>query len=196
MFRYQIGPDAHVRIFEPRDAEALFAVVEENRAGLRQWLPWLDDNRSVADSNAFIRGALRKYADNGAFDAGIWHQGRLAGAIGFHPISWSNKNVSVGYWLAHHARGKGLMTRACGALVEHALVDLRLHRIEIRCGTGNPKSQRIPRLLGFKEEGVARQSEWLYDRWVDHVVFAMLAQEWRARAKETSEKSAAHSGSQ
>jgi ribosomal-protein-serine acetyltransferase len=44
------------------------------------------------------------------------------------------------------------------------------------------KSQKIPRRLGFKEEGIARQSEWLYDRFVDHVVFALLKQEWKPPA--------------
>jgi ribosomal-protein-serine acetyltransferase len=182
MFRHELGSGAYVRLFEPHDAEELFRVVNENRMGLREWLPWLDDNRGVQESRDFIRSALRKYADNGAFDAGIWHNGALAGAIGFHPISWNNKGVSLGYWLAHHARGQGLMTRACAALTAHAFGPLRLHRVEIRCATGNVKSQKIPRRLGFKEEGIARQSEWLYDRFVDHVVFALLKQEWKPPA--------------
>lgn len=178
MFQHDLGDDAYVRILEPQDAPELYRVVEENRMGLREWLPWLDDNKGVQDSREFIRAALRKFAENGAFDAGIWHKGALAGAIGFQPISWHNKHVAIGYWLGHHARGRGLMTRACSALVTHAFSRLKLNRVEIRCATGNLKSQKIPRRLGFKEEGVARQSEWLYDRFVDHVVFAQLKSEW------------------
>ena len=191
MFRHDLGGGGSLRLFEPHDAAELFRLVDENRMGLREWLPWLDDNRSEALSLSFIRSALRKYADNGAFDAGIWHQGRLAGAIGYHPVSWANKNVSIGYWLGHHARGKGLMTRACSALVTHAFETLRLQRVEIRCATTNVKSQKVPRRLGFKEEGVLRQSEWLYDRFVDHIVFAQLKHEWTS-----SVAAKPHSGSQ
>jgi len=177
MFRHDIGGGACIRLFGAHDATELFRLVDENRMGLREWLPWLDDNRGEFDSLSFIRSALRKYADNGSFDAGIWHDGRLAGSIGYHPVSWDNKNVSIGYWLGHHARGKGLMTRACSALVTHAFETLLLHRVEIRCAVPNLKSQKVPRRLGFKEEGILRQSEWLYDRFVDQVVFAQLKHE-------------------
>ena len=33
--------------------------------------------------------------------------------------------------------------------------------------------------LGFRLEGVTRQTEWLYDRFVDHAVYGILASEWR-----------------
>ncbi len=64
----------------------------------------------------------------------------------------------------------------------HALVDARLNRVEIRCAVGNQKSQAIPKRLGFVQEGVLRDAEWLYDHFVDHLVYAMLARDWVARA--------------
>ena len=38
---------------------ALFAVVDANRAYLRRWMPWLDGNRSPADTLTFIRDARK-----------------------------------------------------------------------------------------------------------------------------------------
>lgn len=32
--------------------------------------------------------------------------------------------------------------------------------------------------MGFKEEGRLRQVEWLYDHFVDHVIYGLLADEW------------------
>jgi len=57
-----------------------------------------------------------------------------------------------------------------------------LHRIEIRCATWNHRSSAIPRRLGFVEEGILRESEWLHDKWVDLRVFSMLAQDWKGNA--------------
>lgn len=32
--------------------------------------------------------------------------------------------------------------------------------------------------LGFKLEGKLRQAEWLYDHYVDQVIYGLLAEEW------------------
>ena len=36
----------------------------------------------------------------------------------------------------------------------------------------------VARRLGFREEGVRRESHWITDRFVDHVVYGMLDREW------------------
>jgi len=52
----------------------------------------------------------------------------------------------------------------------------------------NKKSRAIPKRLGFKEEGIIRQTEWLYDRFVDHVVYGMLIDEWQSLYKQQDRK--------
>ena len=71
------------------------------------------------------------------------------------------------------------MTRACRALVDYAFSELGLNRIEIQCAVQNVKSRAIPERLDFTQEGVIRQAEWLYDHYNDHVIYGMLAEEWR-----------------
>ncbi|MDP9371062.1 MAG: GNAT family N-acetyltransferase, partial [Chloroflexota bacterium] len=44
------------------------------------------------------------------------------------------------------------------------------------------KSCAIPERLGFAREGTLRQVEWLYDHFVDHHVYGMLAAEWGGAA--------------
>jgi ribosomal-protein-serine acetyltransferase len=70
------------------------------------------------------------------------------------------------------------MTASCGCLLDYAFRNLGMNRVEIRCATGNTRSRAIPERLGFKEEGTVRQAEWLYDHYVDHVVYSMLRDEW------------------
>ncbi len=72
------------------------------------------------------------------------------------------------------------MTAACRAMVNHAFDELNLHRVEIKCATGNRKSCAIPERLGFTKEGVIKDGEWLYDRFVDLVLYRMLDQEWES----------------
>lgn len=79
-------------------------------------------------------------------------------------------------------QGKGLMTKACETLVRHAFEDLGLNRVEIRAAVDNRKSRAIPERLGFQQEGVLRDAEWLYDRYADLVVYAMLAKDWSCNA--------------
>jgi ribosomal-protein-serine acetyltransferase len=63
--------------------------------------------------------------------------------------------------------------------VDYAFSGLKLNRVEIACATENKKSQAIPKRLGFTEEGIARQAEWLYDHYVDHIVYGLLASDWK-----------------
>ena len=71
------------------------------------------------------------------------------------------------------------MTTACRAYVDHAFTRLDVHRVEIRCAVENRRSRAIPERLGFRLEGTLRDAEWLYDHFVDSVVYGMLADEWK-----------------
>jgi ribosomal-protein-serine acetyltransferase len=179
MFFFKIDEKTELRLLELRHAEELFTLTEQNRLHLREWLPWVDSSASYEDAIRFLKSALEQYAQNLGFQAGIWYQRKLVGVIGFHRIEWGNRRTSIGYWLSQNYQGKGLVTKACAALIEYAFSDLRLNRIEIRCATGNQKSCAIPERLGFTKEGVIRQAEWLYDHYVDHNVFGLLASEWK-----------------
>jgi ribosomal-protein-serine acetyltransferase len=57
-------------------------------------------------------------------------------------------------------------------------------RLEIRCATHNHTTRAIPERLGFRQEGIARRAEWLYDHFVDLVVYSMLAVEWTQATRE------------
>lgn len=181
MQQFEVDSELTIRTYSLKDAEALFRAIDENRAYLRKWLPWLDLNTRLEDSRNFINHTHMQTLANKCFQGGIWYQGELAGGIGFHNIDWQNKNGSMGYWVAEKQQGKGIVTRSVSYLVDHAFGKLELNRLEIRCATENLKSRAIPERLGFKSEGVIRQAEWLYDTFVDHVVYGMLKTEWESR---------------
>jgi ribosomal-protein-serine acetyltransferase len=175
------GAELELRPLEEADAEELFALVNANRPYLRAWLPWLDQNTEVEHTRAFIRATRKQHADRNGFTCGIRWRARLAGVVGLHAIDWPNRKTSLGYWVAEAHQGRGLVTRACAALLPYLFEDLGLNCVEIGCAVGNARSNAIPPRLGFSREGVLRQREWLYDHFVDHAVYSLLASEWRQR---------------
>ncbi len=181
MFKCVIDADAELRLLEERHVGLLFALTDGNRSHLQQWIPWIDWVKSVEESRWFIRESLKQFAEGTGFQAGIWYKGELAGVIGLNTIDWSNMSTVIGYWLAEAFQGKGLATRSCKALVDYALVELGLNRVEVSCAVGNHRSRAIPERLGFKQDGILREAELLHDRFVDHVVYSVLAREWKAR---------------
>ncbi len=183
MFSKNLTDGAKLSLLELRHAADVFALVDANREHLRRWLPWVDDTRTVDDSGQFIRSSLEKFAQGGGFDAGIWQDGRLAGVIGLHYINWNHRRTYLGYWLGQEFTGRGLMTRACEAVLEHCFTGLGLNCVGSAAATGNAPSNAVLRRVGFQFEGVTRDAEWLYDHFVDHNAYSILEREWRERRK-------------
>jgi ribosomal-protein-serine acetyltransferase len=183
MFPYQIDREITLRLLEASDAEALFELTDSNRAYLRQWLPWLDFTARVEDSLYFIEATQRQRAQDNGYILGIWYGDRLVGIVGHHYLDRPNRSTQLGYWLGEEFQGRGIMTRAVRALIELTFNTWRLNRIEIRCATGNQPSCRLAERLGACLEGTARDAEWLYDRFVDHHVYSILAREWKELQK-------------
>ena len=141
--------------------------------------PELSKTFSPDDAKGKIRHDLALFAENKGLGVGIWYKGELAGGIRYHEIDLVNRSTELGYWVGENFEGKGLAIKACRAFIDHAFSALSLNRIVISCGMENHKSRAIPEKLGFIEEGIARQSEWLHDRFVDMVIYSMLADEWQ-----------------
>lgn len=166
---------------ELRDAPALYALIDKNRRHLRGFMGWVDANQSVADVELFINGSIQRRLVQNGVDYTVRYNGSILGIIGLHYIDWMNHRTSIGYWMSEEAQGRGIMTAAVHRLIAYALDELGLNRIEIHCAVQNEKSRAIPERLGFTQEGRIRQGEWLYDHYVDHIIYGLLKSEWRMR---------------
>jgi ribosomal-protein-serine acetyltransferase len=111
--------------------------------------------------------------------AGIWLQSNLAGIASLHNTIWADRKASLGYWLGASFQGQGLVTKACRVLISHSFSELKLNRLEIQCAPENERSRKVAERLGFRKEGVLRQSWWSRDHFVDQVVYGLLASEWQ-----------------
>jgi ribosomal-protein-serine acetyltransferase len=178
MFTYKIDEKISLKLVELRDAEKVFKLTDNSREYLREWLPWLDKTTRVEDTRDFISTSLKNYAKNRSMTTFILYKGEIVGTAGYNEIDWSNKIVNIGYWLGEGYQGHGIMTKVARTLTEYAFSELKLNRVVIRAAVENKKSRAIPERLGFVNEGRIRQNEWLYDHYVDHIVYGMLAEDW------------------
>src|SRR5579884_370510 len=160
-------PDTTVDPVRVEDVAELYATIDRNRQHLREWLPWVTAEYDIEQARRFVADRVVEHEQRTAMMCVVRYRGEIAGAIGLHTIDALNRATSIGYWLDAAQCGRGIMTRACRAVVTCAFRDYGLHRVEIRCATGNYRSCAIPRRLGFTEEGVLRQAGFLWGRWVD-----------------------------
>jgi ribosomal-protein-serine acetyltransferase len=190
VLRHDLGGGAHLRLLEESDAEELFALVDRNRAHLEPWLPWVPATRGPDDTLEFIRATRRQLADSdGLQTAIVGADGAIAGIVGFHRVDWANRATSIGYWLSADAQGRGLMTAAVRALLDHAFGAWGLNRVEITAAVDNARSRAVLKRLGLREEGVRRAAERHGERYLDIAVYAMLAADWRGRTSPGGDES-------
>jgi ribosomal-protein-serine acetyltransferase len=171
--RFQLRP------LTEADAEELHSLIEANRQRLAQWLRWAA-TQTFGDTVGFIQETEAQAKRNDGFQSGIVIDERLAGVIGFIKVDWENRSTGLGYWLGAEHEGRGVMTEAVRAMVDHALQAWELNRVEIRVAAENRRSRAIPERLGFRRDGTLRQAEQANGRYLDSVVYSMLAPDWRS----------------
>ena len=178
-----ISRELSLRAVKPHEANILFALIDNNRAHLRAWLPWVDATVNPFDTHKYLEASHAAAEKGASINLGIRNKGELIGVVGFHGFDRLNRVTSLGYWLATEHCGKGIMRAAVSRCVDFAFKEEGMNRLYIRCAVENHRSQRIPQSLGFIYEGTQRQAEWLYTKYVDLQVYSTLASEWRKRAE-------------
>lgn len=128
-------------------------------------------------------GRLRRGADRAA------HEGlllplvidvdrRIVGQVQLFDVLWGARRCAwAGYWLDEGATGRGYATWALAALIDHALLDVGLHRVEVAIRPENTPSLRVVERLGLPEEGLQRGLMHVEGGWRDHRCFAVLAED-------------------
>jgi ribosomal-protein-serine acetyltransferase len=187
-FSYKVDNEIKLVVPQVFYAEDVYPVIMENYDHLRKWVPWLVDGYNLESTRTtyeVIFIAAREYENLRLL---IRYKNKFVGGIGLNKFDFANRTTEIGYWLSAEYEGKGIVSRACKALIEYAFDDLGFNRVEIKCAVENKKSRAIPEKLGFTEEGVLRESEWLYDHFVDCIVYSMLAKDWKEKEKNCSKK--------
>lgn len=83
----------------------------------------------------------------------------------------------IGYFLDQEYNGKGYMSEAVKAIVQHAFSELGLHRIEAGVMPHNISSIKVLLKAGFTQEGIARKNVKIDGVWQDHITLAIIEED-------------------
>ena len=97
---------------------------------------------------------------------------------------WDPGNESCNFriFIGNGGRDRGLGTEATRLMVGYGFERLGLHRISLEVYAFNPRARRAYEKVGFRPEGVLRESLRYNGEWVDATVMAILDREWAAIA--------------
>ena len=95
----------------------------------------------------------------------------------------SLQSAYLGYAVGSPFAHQGFMRDGIELVLREAFLTLRLHRIEANIQPGNNASIALARGAGFSCEGSSPRYLKIGGRWRDHERWAILAEDWRARAE-------------
>ena len=167
-----------LREIVPDDAPALFAI--HGDATYMRWFgsetpTSLDDARTLAlmfaswrrQPNPGTRWAIELRSEPGLIGT--------AGVFAWHR-AWHK--CLTGFEIAPAHAGQGLMREALSAIFDWSFQTMALHRIEAQIHPDNRASRALVERLGFREEGLLRESGFWAGAYHDLVHYGLLQREW------------------
>jgi ribosomal-protein-serine acetyltransferase len=136
------NPSLWLRALSIADAEMYFDLVASSREHLTQHGDYLDMLTATIET---VRAELLAPAESHAF--GLWLDGQLIGRADLVPKG--DGIFVIGYWLGAGFVGKGHMTVACRAMIDHARDSLLAHTIYAGVTKGNRASEALLARLAF-----------------------------------------------
>ncbi|NIP35352.1 MAG: GNAT family N-acetyltransferase, partial [Thermoplasmata archaeon] len=179
--RIRVDEDIELRLQSVDDAGEYFALIDGDRERLRTFMEWVDGLVRIEDEQAFLSAREEEHVLGRGLSFGIWHLGRIVGAVGTVTLDRLNEVAEVGYFVVGEHEGRGLMFRAVGAFCDHLFAEEGMNRLSARIMTSNHRSRALIERLGFTLEGVHRQEYKLRGEHHDMAVYSLLRSEWDAR---------------
>ncbi|WP_224333274.1 GNAT family N-acetyltransferase [Haloprofundus halobius] len=102
---------------------------------------------------------------------------RPVGLVFFFDLDERNGTAELGYWVTAEAQGRGYATDAARTLARYAFDERRLEKLTAQVVASNAGSARVLEKIGFREEGILREHEFVDGRRIDLRVFGLLASE-------------------
>ncbi|MGB0097539.1 MAG: GNAT family protein [Solirubrobacteraceae bacterium] len=146
--------------------------------------PWATAPTDDARFDAYLTDARRP-----DFEAMLVCRLEDDAIVGFFNLSQiargSLQSAYLGYAVGKPYARHGYMRDGLKLVLREAFLRLRLHRVEANIQPDNKASIALAQGAGFRREGFSPRYLKIGGRWRDHERWAILADEWRARADGT-----------
>ena len=177
------GDGVTLRYPQPTDYAQWAPLREESREFLSPWEPtWPRDDLTRPAFRRRLRYYARELREDQAYPFFVFNNadGELVGGVTLSNVRRGvTQSCSVGYWIGKRHSRKGLMTKAVKAVLPFVFNQLALHRLEAACLPSNEPSRRLLQKVGFQEEGYARRYLRINGAWRDHLLFAMIEEDFQ-----------------
>ena len=181
------GKAVYMRPPQPSDWRAWAEVRAASRTFLKPWEPtWSSSALTRAAYRHRLRLQARERRDDTGYRFFIFQRAddALVGGVNLSNIqSGVAMSCSIGYWIGKDYARKDLMRDAVSSLLPFVFDTIGLHRLEAACLPSNVASEGLLRKLGFRQEGYARAYLRIDGAWRDHLMFAMLENDYRNRGE-------------
>jgi ribosomal-protein-alanine N-acetyltransferase len=155
---------------------------EESTSFLKPWEPrWPADDLTRTGFRRRLLRYRRDAAENTAYTYFLFAKGsgELLGGLSLSNIRMgAARTCSLGYWMGERYAGRGHMRKAVELMLPEMFGAMGLERIEAGCIPGNMRSIRLLEAIGFRQEGIMRGYLEIDGRRQDHILFAMLRQDF------------------
>ncbi len=120
---------------------------------------------------------------------------RLIGGVGVRFIRWKDRSAEFGITIGEaDARGQGYGAEATLLILRYCFRTLNLNRIQLGVWDFNEPAIRSYEKLGFTLEGRQRQHGFVDGRYVDQLIYGMLASEFETLHGRASASAARRDG--
>jgi RimJ/RimL family protein N-acetyltransferase len=174
-FRMEDAPRVRALAGEREIAANTANIPHPYEEGLAEaWIGSQAERRSRGQAVVFafqLRGDLDAAADD------TLRPGDLVGAVGLE-LDPQNRQAELGYWIGKPYWGRGLATEAARAVLRHGFEELSLNRIHAHHFAHNASSGRVLEKIGMVREGCRREHVRKWGRFVDVVLYGVLADEY------------------
>jgi len=165
----EVAPGILLAPLRTEHAGAYAELIDESRAELGRWLPWVSHSHGPEDVRAFITTVDERRERAATF--GIVVDGAPAGMIELHEPSRALGLASVGYWLGTRFTGRGIMTKSLERFATFVFEAHGIHRLELYAAVDNVKSRRVAERAGFTFEALLRERLKFGEEYLDAALY-------------------------
>jgi RimJ/RimL family protein N-acetyltransferase len=163
-----------IRSYERRDKDALIKYANNSNISknLRDSFPYPYTEKNAVE---WLKAALDQ---NPELNFAIANSRELIGGIGLimQPDIY-RYSAEIGYWLAEPYWGKGIATKAVGAMTKYTFENFKFRRLFAGVFEGNESSMKVLEKSGYKLEGRLREAVYKEERIQDQLMYSILRKE-------------------
>ena len=167
-----------LRVLEKRDAPRISEY--RSRPDVSRFQSWGTDSPSAIESYILGLAAVEPGTPGPWYQIGITlSTTELIGDCGFRVLESELSQAEIGIALAPEFHKQGYAIEALRALLNYLFVKLGKHRVFGSVDPNNTSSVKLLRRVGMRQEAHFGKSLSFKDEWVDDVIFAMFARDWK-----------------